>query len=88
MSNGLLIASAEASGYELLISADQSIQYQQNLSARNIAILALMKNNWGLIRPQVDDIVTAVNRIQPGDYVEIDFPMPPLDPYGSSEGNP
>ena len=87
LSNGLLINRAEAWGYELFISADQTIQYQQNLSARNIAILVLMKNNWGLIRPRIDDIVTAVNRIRPRDYVEIDFPMPPLEPYDGGEGN-
>ena len=48
--------------------------------------MVLMKNNWGLIRPHVGDIITAVNRIQPGEYVEIDFPMPPLEPYGGGGG--
>ena len=82
LSNGLLIARAEAAGYELLLTADQTIQYQQNLSVRNIAILVLMKNDWPLIRPHINAVVNAVNDIRPGDYVEIDFPLPPLEPYG------
>ncbi len=48
--------------------------------------MVLMKNNWGFIRPHVGDIITAVNRIQPGEYVEIDFPMPPLEPYAGGGG--
>ena len=87
MANGLLIAQAEESGYELLISPDQGIQHQQNLANRQIALLVLMKNDWGLIRPLVGDIITTVNRIQPGEYAEIDFPMPPLEPYTSGGGS-
>ena len=79
--NGLLIARAEESGYELLISVDQGIQYQQNLAARRVAILVLMKNDWSLIRPHTDTINVAINRIQPGDYVEIEIPLPPLPEY-------
>ena len=78
LTNGLLIDRAEEAGYELLISADQTIQYQQNLAIRRIAILVLMKNDWSLIRPRVDDINDAINGIQPGEYVEIEIPLPPL----------
>ena len=81
LANGLLIARAEESGYELLISVDQGIQYQQNLAARRVAILVLMKNDWSLIRPHTDTINVAINRIQPGDYVEIEIPLPPLPEY-------
>lgn len=81
LANGLLIARAEEAGYELLISADQTIQYQQNLAVRKIAILVLMKNDWSLIRPHVEDINAAIDRIQPGDYVEIEISMPPLPEY-------
>ena len=87
IANGLLIRRAEEVGYQLLISADQTIQYQQNLSVRKIAILVLMKNDWSLIRPHVDVVNAAVNLIQPGEYVEVDFPMPPLERYISGRGN-
>ena len=45
-----------------------------------------MKNNWSLIRPHVSEVVSAVNSIQARGYVEIDFLMPPLEPYAGREG--
>ena len=45
LANGLLTARAAEGGYELLISADQSIRYQQNLAGRRIDILILMRND-------------------------------------------
>lgn len=87
LSDGLLIAQAEEAGYELLISADQTIQYQQNLAVRKIAILVLMKNDWSLIRLHVNDINAAIDEIQPGDYVEIEIPLPPLSEYTSNRGS-
>ena len=63
LANGLLIAGAEEASYELLISVDQGIQYQQNLTARQIAILVIKPNNWSLIRPHVDDLNVAINRM-------------------------
>lgn len=74
----MLIAQAEAGGYDLLISADQDIPHQQNLSRRTISILVLTSNRWPLIRPYVETIRDAVNLVGSGDYVEIDIrPLPP-----------
>ena len=72
---------AEAAGYDLLITTDQKIRYQQNLAGQKIAIIVLMKNNWSLIRQHVDDINAVINGIQPGGYVEIEIAMPPLPEY-------
>ena len=85
--DGEVLTLAEAHGYELLISVDQDIQYQQNLTVRQIAILVLKPNDWSLIRPRIDDINAAISRIQPGEYIEVDIPMPPLEPYIGGEGN-
>lgn len=41
LSNGDLLKSAEAKGYQLLITTDQNLRYQQNLSERKIAIVVL-----------------------------------------------
>lgn len=60
--DGEVLTLAEAHGYELLISVDQDIQYQQNLTVRQIAILVLKPNDWSLIRPRIDDINAAISR--------------------------
>ena len=78
LSDGALLTIAEEAGYNLLITPDQKIRHQQNLAGRKIAILVLMQNDWRLIRPHVGDVNAAIDRIQPGDYVEIEIPMPPL----------
>ena len=79
--DGEVLTLAEAHGYDLLISADQDIQYQQNITARRIAILVLKPNDWSPIRQHIDAISDAVNRIQAGDYVEVAIPLPPLPEY-------
>jgi hypothetical protein len=40
LSNGELIASAEEQGFDLLITADRNLRYQQNLTGRRLAILS------------------------------------------------
>ena len=75
LTDGELLERAEEEGFELLITTDQDIRYQQNTVGRKIAIIVLMLNEWKLIRPHVDDIVNAVNRIKSGDYVEIEIPF-------------
>jgi hypothetical protein len=79
LSDGQLLTIAEEVGYDLLITSDQKLRHQQNLTGRQIAILVLMLNNWPAIRLRIDNINEAVNQIQLGDYVEIDIPFPPRE---------
>ena len=41
LANGELLTVAEEAGFDLLLSTDKNIQYQQNLKGRRIAILYL-----------------------------------------------
>jgi predicted nuclease of predicted toxin-antitoxin system len=78
LTNGDLIAAAEAGGFDVLITADQNIQYQQNLSGRRLALVVLTTNHWDTISPNVARIVAAVEAIEAGGYVTIAFDRPPL----------
>ena len=69
--DGEMLALAEAIGYELLITPDQKIKDQQNLSGLKLAILVLIPNDWGIIRRRVADIVAAVNEMGVGEYREL-----------------
>lgn len=71
VANGLLIAQAEQAGYELLITTDQNIRYQQNLDIRKIAILVLVDHNWPYSQAGINAIVSAVEGMESGDYREI-----------------
>lgn len=71
LSNGNLLKAAEQAGYQLLITTDQNLRYQQKLKDRQIAILVLRSTSWPRIRLRVDEIRTAVAEIKPGGYQEI-----------------
>jgi hypothetical protein len=68
--NGRLLDAAEADGFDLLISADQSIRYQQHLRGRRIAVLVLTSPLWPRIKPHVGGIAAVVDGMTPGSYSE------------------
>jgi hypothetical protein len=74
-SNGALLAEAEKAGFDVLLTADNNMKYQQNLSGRRIALVVLSSPQWPRVRQKVEEIAEAVNAIQPGNYVEIDIPF-------------
>jgi hypothetical protein len=76
IANGDLIAAVEAGGFDVLITADQSIKYQQNLTGRRLALIVLTTNHWDTIRPNVAQVVAAVEAIQLGGYVTVTLPRP------------
>lgn len=61
LENGELLTTAEAAGFEVLVTTDRNIRYQQNLTGRSIAIVALGRGRWTIIKLHVAEIVAAVN---------------------------
>ena len=72
--NGELLSAAEAAGFDLLLTTDRNMQYQQTLSGRKIAVIILSRQNWPQLRPHVSLIVAAVNASAAGSYAEILIP--------------
>lgn len=71
LSNGHLLAAAEADGFDLMITCDQSLGYQQNLSGRKIAILVLGIQHWPKLMPHAAQVAQAVAAMQSGEYREM-----------------
>lgn len=71
LSNGNLLAMAEQDNYELLITTDRNLRYQQNLTDRQIAIVVLLSTSWPRIQQQTDRIQSVVDGIQAGEYQEV-----------------
>lgn len=69
------MSKAEAAGFEVLVTTDKNISYQQNLTGRKIAIVVLGKGRWSLIKPHVVEVVAAVKASTAGSYVEVDIPF-------------
>ncbi len=74
LENGALIDSAEREGFDLLITTDQNLRYQQNLAGRRLAILVLKSTSWPRIRAHLSVIVSSVDQVGPGTYQEISIP--------------
>jgi len=78
--NGDLIEAAETAGFELLITTDRGIRYQQNLSKRKIALLLLSTNDWTQIRQVKHLIAEAVDTLSGAAFQE--FSVPRSQPIG------
>ena len=71
LTNGELLEIAEQEGYNVLITTDQNIRYQQNLSGRELAILILLSTSWPRIKLRINDIQLTIDRLVAGDYKEV-----------------
>jgi hypothetical protein len=75
ISNGELLNLAEAAGFDLLLTTDKGIRYQQNLKGRKIAIVVLGNSTWRMVRLYLDRIASVVAEAPPGSYSEVDIPF-------------
>jgi predicted nuclease of predicted toxin-antitoxin system len=72
LKNGELLSAAEAN-FDVFITTDQNLRYQQNLSGRNLAILVLPTTSWPKLQGVTEIILSVLNKIQPGEYRELPF---------------
>jgi hypothetical protein len=70
--NGELLNVAEAAGFDVLITTDKNLRYQQNLTSRQIAIIVLSKQQWPHLQAHAELVVAAVNVAHPGTYTEVE----------------
>jgi predicted nuclease of predicted toxin-antitoxin system len=73
VTNGELLKLAE-NEFELFITADQNLRYQQNLAGRRIAILELSTNDLRRILAAESLIVESVTPIKAGEYLQLEIP--------------
>jgi hypothetical protein len=77
LENGVLLNSAEAAGFDLMITSDQNIRYQQNLVGRKLALLVLGSNIWPIVSNHALEITAKTDAAAPGSYDFIEMPLPP-----------
>jgi hypothetical protein len=76
LENGDLLKAAEAAAFDVLVTSDQNIRYQQNLTGRKLALVVLGSNIWPIVQTHEAALATAVNQSAPGSYHFIDMPLP------------
>lgn len=71
LENGVLLQAAEQGGFDVFISTDQNLKYQQNLSGRRLAIVILLTTSWPKMQPHLARIQNVVDGVTAGAYIEI-----------------
>ena len=71
LKNGELIAAAEQAGFEVFVTTDKNLKYQQNLANRSMAIVVLQTTSWPRIQRALSEVVAAVNAVGSGSYSEV-----------------
>ena len=74
LKNGELLAIAEQSNFEVFITTDQNLKYQQNLSGRKIAIIILSSTSWLRIQKAIAEIKQAIDIVKAGGFFDIAIP--------------
>ncbi len=75
LSNGDLLNVAESEGFEVFVTADKNLRYQQNLTGRKIAIVVIGNAQWKVLRQYAARVVSAVDQAAPGSFVEVSVPF-------------
>jgi len=73
LKNGELLSQAQSNGFDVLVTTDKNLRYQQDLSARSIAVVVLGTTSWPRIKRRVSNAVAAIDAATPGSYAEVDF---------------
>jgi hypothetical protein len=70
-----LLEAAETAGFEVFVTADKNIRYQQKLAGRKIAIVTPGNAQWPVLRRYVERVLAAVDAAFPGSYAEVEIPF-------------
>lgn len=65
LKNGQLLRGAEDDGFNVLITGDQTLPLEQNLTGRRLAIIVLSSVEWRIVKDHLAEIVAAVDRAVP-----------------------
>ncbi len=71
LGNGDLIAKAEEEGYDIVVTTDQNMRYQQDLTGKHLAIVVLLSTAWPYVRLRTEEIREAISEVRPGGFREV-----------------
>lgn len=74
LKNGELLDAAEQDGFDVLVTTDSNMRYQQNLTGRRIAIVVLTTTRWPRIQSATDTVVQIIDQVTESSYTEVTIP--------------
>jgi len=66
---------AEKAGFDVMITTDKGIRYQQNLAGLRLALVVINTNDWTRIRRWKSVVLDAISDISPGSFREIEIAL-------------
>ena len=70
--NGKLLRAAEDDSFDVLVTGDQTLYYEQSLAGRRLAIVALSSVEWRILKDYLPQIVNAIDNAAPGSFQAVD----------------
>jgi hypothetical protein len=70
--NGALLVLIEREGFDVFITGDRNMPYQQQLAGRSFAVLIMSTINWPVLKLHIEKIVVAVATAEPGTVTQVD----------------
>jgi len=77
ITNGRLLDLAEQAGFDIMVTSDTNIRFQNRLAGRRIALVVATTNHWDTIRADPAGLVSACDGATQGSYIVVRFPKPP-----------
>ncbi len=71
--NGDLISKAEVI-YDVFLTADKNLRYQQNMAGRTLALIVFPTNKLSVVKQLAHELEAALSRIQSGEFIELELP--------------
>jgi hypothetical protein len=73
LENGALLDAAENADFDMLLTCDQNVRYQQNFTGRKLALVVLSSNHWPTLHRVAARIASAVDFVQTGQIIKVDI---------------
>lgn len=71
LENGELLAAAEGAGFDVMVTGDKNLSYQQNLAGRKLALVVLATTRWKTLRDHTSPVAAAVDRAIAGSFEQM-----------------
>ncbi len=78
LQNGVLLTAAAGAGFDVFVTCDQNMAYQQTLATRRIAVVVINTNAWPVISSDTTKVVQAVDAAAIGSFTAVAYPKPHL----------
>jgi predicted nuclease of predicted toxin-antitoxin system len=72
LKNGRLLDAAEDAGFDVLLTGDQSLYKEQNLSGRRLAIVVMSSVDWQIVKDRLEGVIEAIDGATTGSIQEVD----------------